>query len=124
MKKGLLAVLLLGSIFFLDSGAIRAHHGTAIYDPQRLLTLEGTVTEFKFMNPHAKVLIEVKDKDKNGNAAMWTIVCSAPAKLYRSGWNAKTLQPGDRIAITGYQRKDGKKEMAFVKLVLPDGSVL
>ena len=99
-----------------------AHHGTSMYDPQHPITLEGTVTEFEFVNPHARVHFEVKDS--KGNSEQWVVECSAPAKLYRSGWSAKTLKPGDRITVSGYPRKDGAKEIAMTKLVPPNGPAL
>lgn len=122
MAKCLSTFLVVGAAVLLESLSLFAHHGTGMYDPQHPVTLEGIVTEFEFVNPHARIHIEVKDK--KGSVEQWIVECSAPAKLYRSGWTAKTLKPGDRITATGFARKDGTKEMAMTKIVPQNGPVL
>lgn len=122
IEKVMAVFLMICGVTVMGAAPLLAHHGTAMYDPQHPITLEGTVTEFEFVNPHARVHFEVKNKE--GNAEQWVVECSAPAKLYRSGWNAKTLKPGDRITVSGFPRKDGAKEIAMTKLVPPNGPAL
>ena len=47
-----------------------AHHGSRIsYDMNRMVTVEGVVTEFDWMNPHVYFLFDVTD-DK-GTVTHW-----------------------------------------------------
>ena len=45
-----------GLVLFLAAGALAiAHHGLAAFDQTTKITLKGTVTAFRFVNPHAVV---------------------------------------------------------------------
>ena len=55
----------------LISGAAFAHHGAAGYDSNKLTTLKGTVTEFRFQNPHAQIFLDVKDS--SGKVQNWIL---------------------------------------------------
>ena len=47
-----------------------AHHGTNIsYDRSKPVTMQGTVTEFRFANPHPQLFVDVKDS--SGNVTNW-----------------------------------------------------
>jgi len=99
-----------------------AHHSTASYDMQHLVTFTATVTGFEFTNPH--VLIHFEVRDESGNVEKWTALTAPPQRLYRAGWNTKILKVGDQITITGAPHKDGRKEMGLGKLVAPNGQTL
>ena len=47
-----------------------SHHAfSPVYDAKKTITVDGVVTEFRFVNPHAMMLMEVKDK--TGKAVTW-----------------------------------------------------
>jgi hypothetical protein len=60
--------------------------------------LEGTVQEFKYVNPHAFITLKVKGKD--GRVETWTLEGQPTPMLEREGWTARTLKPGDQIKLT------------------------
>ncbi len=39
-----------------------AHHGWGGYDSEKVLTLEGTITECKYTNPHGELRLQTADK--------------------------------------------------------------
>jgi phosphoribosyl 1,2-cyclic phosphodiesterase len=48
------------------SGVTFAHHGSVVsYDTNKMITVEGTVTEFRWRNPHVYVMYDVKDAEGN-----------------------------------------------------------
>jgi len=98
-----------------------AHHGQAKYGGAEI-TVNGTVTKFEFLNPHAEVYFEVKDS--KGNLERWVGEASSPNMLVRDGWNRNSLKPGDRISVSGHAAKDGSNTIFLEKLVLPDGREL
>ncbi len=53
-----------------------AHHAATQYETDKLVTLQGTVKEFRFVNPHPHVYFEVKDA--TGNVAEWIAESGAP----------------------------------------------
>ena len=95
-----------------------AHHAGSLYDREHPVTMTGTVTKYLFTNPHVAIHYEVKDEA--GNVEQWVAESAPPQRLYRAGWNTKTLKPGDQITITGGPSKDGRKYMSVKKLVGPD----
>ena len=77
------------------------HHGTAIvYDLTRSVTVTGTVTDFKYVNPHAQILFNVTADD--GSEVEWLAGLPSPNTLGpNEGWTRETLKPGDAISIIG-----------------------
>ncbi|HEY2227334.1 MAG TPA: DUF6152 family protein, partial [Xanthobacteraceae bacterium] len=51
--------------------------------------------EFRYVNPHAFIILKVKEKD--GHVASWTLEGQPTAMLEREGWTRNTLKPGDQI---------------------------
>lgn len=99
---------------------VLAHHAATNYDTEKLVTVQGTVKQFKFGNPHPHVYFDVKDAA--GSMVEWIAESGAPpARWYNSGWRANALKPGDAITITGGLSKDGRKMMRIRKIVSPSG---
>ena len=88
-------------------GPLFAHHGTsASYDLERPTEITGTVTEFVWANPHARLFVDVTGAD--GAVVNWGVeMRPPPAGLSRAGWTRRTLQPGDEITITVFPSKFG-----------------
>jgi len=112
-----LAVVTLGSL----SAPLRAHHGGAAFDQSQTLTFTGTVTELQFANPHVLVYFDVT---KDGATEKWSGWLTAPNKLARAGWTKRTLEPGDKITISGTPHKGGSHILQIRKLAGPDGKEL
>ena len=86
----------------LGSSAALAHHSTnGIYDESIEVELVGTVKQWRFINPHPSLLIEVTDE--NGQTVEWDVSYggSAVAHLSRRGYTATTFKPGDRLKLKG-----------------------
>jgi hypothetical protein len=114
MKRELLGVLAVGVVLLLVSGPVFAHHGGAQYDKEHAVTVSGTVTDYLFTNPHVTIYFDAKAED--GSVDKWVAETGSPQRLFRFGWNAKTLKPGDKITVTGAAFKDGRKVMSVIKL--------
>lgn len=104
------------------AGAARAHHSDALYDQEQLVTVTGTVAQFEFQNPHDLIYLDVKDQQ--GRFQQWIVYGSAPAALSKVGWHRGTIQPGEQLTITGFQRNDGRKGLLHLKIVRANGEVL
>ena len=75
---------------------VAAHHGTgASYDLSNPITLQGTVTEFHYANPHPQLFFDVTD-DK-GEVTHWSgEFYPNPAQLIQGGWGTKAVGSGIR----------------------------
>ena len=100
-----------------------AHHAfSPVYDSKRTITVDGVVTQFRFVNPHAMMLMEVKDK--TGKVVTWNVEFAGRLNLEEAGWNAQTIKPGEHVKVTGNPAWESSQRMAFVKLVRADGTQL
>jgi hypothetical protein len=94
-----------------------SHHGTAAYDTSKTVSVSGTVTEFRFANPH--VLVYWDAKDEAGNIKHWIGERGGPNSMARNaGWSSKTMKPGDQVTISGRAAKNGTPTMAISKIIL------
>jgi uncharacterized protein DUF6152 len=115
MKTTLLVLLLIAT-------PLLAHHGTNIsYDHNKPTTMEATVTEFVWQNPHSQLFFEVKTP---GGVEKWAGEMSSPGSLAKSGnWTRRTLKPGDQIKLTLFPSKAGTR-VGVVTKIEKDGKVI
>ena len=100
-----------------------AHHSFAAeYDANKQVMLEGTVTKFDWVNPHARLYIDVKEAD--GKTTPWEMEAGNITTLQRRGWKRDTLKPGDVVIVTGYAAKDGSHVGAASVVKTPEGKRL
>jgi Family of unknown function (DUF6152) len=97
-----------------------AHHSFAMFDAQKTVTLEGTVKEFEWVNPHSWLRILVND-EKSGKPAVWAVEMSSPGRLVTMGMRADSMKTGDTVSVTFHPMKDGTRGGQFIQAVLPGG---
>lgn len=125
MKAGpAVRMVALAGLLLIASGHVAwAHHGSRIsYDMSRMVTVEGVITEFDFVNPHVYFLFDVTD-DK-GNVTHWAAETGPPSGFAAQGWNRNTLKPGDKVTVTVWPSKVGAPRGFLAKIVKGDGTVL
>ncbi len=98
-----------------------AHHSGAMFDDKQTITLQGTVKEFRWGNPHCWIQLLVP---KNGVDEEWSIEMGSTMQLYRSGWRPRTLQNGDKVTLGVHPLRDGTPGARFVTAQGPDGAPL
>lgn len=86
-----------------------AHHSfAATYLVDQHVTINGTVTEFLFRNPHSFVHMLAKDP-KTGQMVIWAIEWEAGGGLGADSINGATLRPGDQVIVTGAPARDAQE---------------
>ena len=111
---GLAALLIVGTAF--------AHHSPIVFDRTKQVTITGTVTEFRWGNPHSWIHIDVTDKD--GKVGNWGIEMDPASHLAREGWKSTTLKPGDKVSVTVFPLRNDEKGGQYISVTLPDGTKL
>lgn len=97
----------IAALALLGEGAAMAHHSFAVFfDDKRSVTIHGTVTAFRFTNPHATIVLTADDG--GGTVREWRVETNAPVVLQRRGWNRDSLHAGDVVTIDGWPSRDGK----------------
>ena len=100
-----------------------SHHAfSPVYDASRTVTIEGVVMQFRFVNPHATLLLDVTDKA--GKVVTWNIEFAGRLNLEEAGWTAEAIKAGERVTITGNPAWKSTPRLAFVKLTRADGTTL
>ena len=97
-----------------------AHHASAShYDVSKITQVEGVVTNYEMINPHARIRFNATNED--GNVESWLAEGDAAAVLLRRGWTGDEVQPGDFVRITGNPSRDGLPLIEWRSIILPDG---
>ena len=98
-----------------------AHHSFAMFNQRQIMTLEGTVSEFQWTNPHAFIEMDVV---AGGATQHWSIELNSPNNLKRQGWSRTALKRGDRVSLRMNPLRDGSHGGLFLDVRLPDGRTL
>jgi hypothetical protein len=106
----------------LAAGPALAHHSFAMFDMNQEKTVTGTVTDFQWTNPHTWIWLEVPTA--GGAAEQWGVEGMSPNFLERRGWSKNTLARGDKVSVVIHPVKDGGKGGSFVRVTLPNGTVM
>lgn len=110
------------------SAPVLAHHSTSAFDNTKVIRIEGTVTQVRWINPHAS--FKVDGKPSEGPTGVWTVEMTAPNSLMLSGWKRNSVQQGDKVVVfvnplkNAVTLNDGSQGGLYVGVVLADGSTL
>src|SRR5712671_1280703 len=96
-----------------------AHHSFAMFDATKTVTLEGTVKEFEWTNPHSWLRLYVNDT--TGKPVLWALELSSPARLTTMGMHADSVKAGDVVSVTFHPKKDGTRGGQFMAAKHPNG---
>lgn len=102
MTHGLLVVVSSSAVALLTLAgdlAFAHHSASATYIYGKSVTIDGTLKEFVWRNPHSFMRVEAADD--TGEKHIWVIEGAAPQQLTESGLTQSTLRPGDRVVVTG-----------------------
>ena len=113
------AIGLAGVAMMMPATPAFPHHSFAMFDYMKSTTLEGTVKDFQWTNPHSWILMMVRNP--KGVEEQWAIELGTPAGLRRQGWVPKTVTPGMKITAFIHPLKDGTRGGRGISITLPDG---
>lgn len=105
-----------------------AHHSTAAFDNEKVVKIEGTITQFRWTNPHASIKLDGDASE--GPDGLWTVEMTAPNSLVQQGWKRTSLKAGDKVVMfinplkNSITLNDGSQGGLYVGVVLSDGSTL
>lgn len=98
-----------------------AHHSAAVfYDLEGNVEVSGTLTEFRFANPHAILRLDVIGAD--GKVQHWTAETTSPSVLRRRGWSQDSFRPGEMVRLQGLPSVDGSYLIRITRAFREDGT--
>ena len=95
-----------------------AHHSHGNYMTSEWKSLEGTVTELRWINPHSWFYFEVLDTE--GEPVVWALEANSLNQLRKAGWTQDTLEVGDKISVTCHPLRD-RSNGCLLGVVVKDG---
>jgi hypothetical protein len=100
-----------------------AHHSVPVnFDQSKEITISGTLTEAKWINPHSRFRIDVKQDD--GKTVEWLVEMGAVNTMRRAGFEIEKFVVGDTLTIIGWPGRGRDRSMLLRTAVLKDGTRL
>ncbi len=122
-RKTSLASALLAGLALAIAAPLAAHHSTAMFEWGSAKTMKDVMVEkWEWTNPHTFLYLVVKEKD--GMEHRWALEGMSPNHLTRFGWTKRSIAPGDKIDLTYYPLKDGRRGGFNVTITKSDGTRL
>lgn len=89
------------------AAAAAAHHGTAAsYVQSEWISVTGTVTDFRWRNPHCALFLDVEGE--SGEIVNFAIELASPGLMVRrNGWRRDTFEPGDEVVFRVHPSRTG-----------------
>jgi hypothetical protein len=100
MKKLMTVVL----VALVPAGSLLAHHSLANFDTTKAVRVKGTVFQFRQINPHSFIFLDVTGPD--GGNRRWAVEGPSLLQLKRKGVASDVLKPGDVVEVCGYAPKE------------------
>lgn len=118
------ALIAAGFVFGLLAATVpaSAHHSYAEFDTDKKLTLDGTVKEFQWTNPHSWLLVMVPNA--KGEPEQWAVELNSVSLLAARGWKPKTVMPGDKVSVTFHPMRNGSRAGSYMAITLPNGKTM
>jgi hypothetical protein len=122
------AVLAAAVLVTIGAAAAAAHHGTLVsYDREKQWTAKATVTEFRYLNPHAQIYFDVVDDKRQ--VTQWSgELLPNPAQLIATGWTRRrsmeALKAGTPITITVAPARAGGNVVLVLRILDQSGQEL
>jgi len=119
MRKSLVMVVAVLIVTGLSTPLMAHHSFAAQFDRNKPTMLVGPVTKIDWINPHARIFMDVKGAD--GKVVNWEVELGAPAILMRNGWNRNAIKIGEQVTVNGSLAKDGSNLANASSVVLANG---
>ncbi len=103
-----------------------AHHSFAMFDMDKNVTYNGTVTDWKWINPHVHFTVLVKPGSGVDPATVGSgdVDGGSVNIMGRQGWTRATYKASDPITLVGHPVRDASKGISLFYAIRPDGSRL
>jgi hypothetical protein len=96
---------LLTPLVLLLGPQVESHHSfAATYFVDQEISIDGTLTQFMFRNPHS--FVKVMAKDDKGQSQLWSVEWGGGAQLTQEHVTRDTLKNGDHVIVTGNPGRD------------------
>jgi len=117
-KLSSLALTGLALVAFGAVAPATAHHSAVQFDFTKQVSYKGTVKEFAAINPHMRLLVEVKDAKGTRDIRFEG---HSTNNMYRSGYRKGMVKVGDVVTVNAAPLRDGSDGGYVVSVSLENG---
>ena len=116
--------ILVGVGLLLGAAPAMSHHSAAVaYDVDKVVTVQGVVTEVKWENPHSWVYLDVKDA--SGRVVKWSFEGATPNLMHRRGITPAILKPGLVLTIKAHPARAASRHAGeMTEILTSDGKTI
>ena len=93
-----------------------------MFDTSREVTINGTVSNFVYRNPHVFLYVDVKGD--NGQVQEWAVEMSNISNMERRGIFRSTFKAGDTVTVKINPLRDGRPGGNYTSVTTADGKTL
>ena len=105
------ALLISATLPALTVPAVAHHTYVTKYDPQKLVSLKGTIANVNYRNPH--IFFEVSVANRDGSTTTWHVETESIAKAQAKGLTESRLRIGAPVVATGWMSRSGTSELGL-----------
>jgi hypothetical protein len=116
MKERTMRALTLAVLPAALAAPAAAHHGWGSYDSTKTVTVQATILDVKYENPHVEVTLEHQGKK-------WTMTLAPVFRMENRGVPKPLLVKGKTVKVEGYTSKVNADEMRIERITV-DGKVV
>jgi hypothetical protein len=98
-----------------------AHHSHQVYEDEKTITAEGTISNVRWANPHVYIWMDVPGK--NGKTDNWMFELAPLASVLNSGVTPQVVKVGNAAKIIAHPAKDPGKHTGLFLGIEIDGKV-
>lgn len=119
MRKNLTVFAVALGLFCLTAPIVAHHSVSGEYDPNKKVTIKGTVSKVEWTNPHARIYVDVAE---GGKVTTWNFELAARSALTRQGWTGTSVKVGDTVTVEGDAARSGIPGGHTRTVTLADGA--
>ena len=110
------------AIFLTAAAPLHAHHGTSTFDGDTVVTLEGTIVENRWTNPHSYIVVETRGAEGGRRVV---VEADGPSLIGPLGATRDSLSVGDRVVVfASPSRVADSNEYLAREMIKEDGTVV
>jgi hypothetical protein len=109
-------LLTFAAVLAVSTAPAAAHHGWGSYDSTKTVTVEATILDVKYENPHVEIVLEHSGKK-------YTMTLAPVFRMENRGVPKPLLVKGKKVKVEGYQSKVNTDEMR-IERILVDGKTV
>src|SRR5688572_23648662 len=113
MLRKTFGVLLAGLGFAAIVAPASAHHSGAWFDRTKVISVQGTVAQIEWRNPHFWVHIDVPDA--GGKTVRWSLEGPSSSQVVDNGITPDILKVGQKLTAFAFAGRDPSKHHGSIR---------